>query len=564
MSVSKIRRLNNYVDLGWKVFPVFGIHNGYCLCGHDKCKSPGKHPRTHHGFKDATDNLNTIEGWHKKYPNANWAVRTGSESGVFVIDVDVKSDGIVNWLRLVKENTKEYLVPFVRTPSGGSHYYFKMPNEIHLDNSTGSLPDGIDIRANGGYVLLPTVSKDYINLESFNNIKPPPNWLIKILTKENSPSSEPMEPIIDKSKQKIIECEMPSGKIKIDVGWADEYIRNNIFDPVSGWDLYNKEFPELNWAIPNFLPVGLTLLAGYPKIGKSWLALQIAKAVASGNEFFSQKATKGRVLFLALEDNARRIQHRLIKQRWSDEGMKNIDFYFTEDFRESIGYLHIEGCEKIEHLIESNGYRLVVIDTFPLSIFGNQNEYEAMTKAINPIQQTALNNDCSILGIEHHKKMSFDKRDVVLNLQGSIGKSAKADTVMGLFRGKKSLDGYLKLKGRDIEERSMTVTFDVLTGTWIYKGEEGDINMTGIRQSLLEAVNKLQVSQIKQIAEEVGMNKGHAHQELELLANAEKIIKRNKQGNVFYFPYPKNQKEHEAIENLFRECDLVEDRNQQN
>ena len=101
MKTDKIEKLIKYIELGWKVFPVYGIQNGKWNCPDSKCSSPGKHPRTKHGLKDASDDIDTISYWNSEFPRANWAVRTGIESQILVVDVDVKNGGVENWDELL-------------------------------------------------------------------------------------------------------------------------------------------------------------------------------------------------------------------------------------------------------------------------------------------------------------------------------------------------------------------------------------------------------------------------------------------------------------------------------
>jgi len=61
-----------YAKRGWAVFPCYGINNGVCTCEANKdCNNPGKHPRTEHGFKDATTDVETIKKWWQMWPTAN-------------------------------------------------------------------------------------------------------------------------------------------------------------------------------------------------------------------------------------------------------------------------------------------------------------------------------------------------------------------------------------------------------------------------------------------------------------------------------------------------------------
>ena len=81
------------------------------------------------------------------------------------------------------------------------------------------------------------------------------------------------------------------------------------YQPIAATELWGKTFPAVRWAVPGLLPEGVTLLAGSPKIGKSWLALGIAVAVATGGIALGTiPVDPGEVLYLALEDTQRRLQ----------------------------------------------------------------------------------------------------------------------------------------------------------------------------------------------------------------------------------------------------------------
>src|SRR5215211_983634 len=69
--------------------------------------------------------------------------------------------------------------------------------------------------------------------------------------------------------------------------------------------LWNKEFPPPKFAVPNVIPEGVMILAGKPKLGKSWLAYHLAIAVAAGGVAFGEYRVTdpGAALYLALEDS---------------------------------------------------------------------------------------------------------------------------------------------------------------------------------------------------------------------------------------------------------------------
>lgn len=77
----------------WPLLPLHSVRSGRCSCCNDKCTRIGKHPRTKHGLKDATSDAAQIRRWHETWPDANWAARTGAESGLYVLDIDPRHNG---------------------------------------------------------------------------------------------------------------------------------------------------------------------------------------------------------------------------------------------------------------------------------------------------------------------------------------------------------------------------------------------------------------------------------------------------------------------------------------
>ena len=78
-------------EWGWSVFPVHTILEGQCSCGTPDCKNAGKHPRTAHGFTDASTAGTKIRGWWQKWPKSNIGTPLGN--GLFVLDVDPRNGG---------------------------------------------------------------------------------------------------------------------------------------------------------------------------------------------------------------------------------------------------------------------------------------------------------------------------------------------------------------------------------------------------------------------------------------------------------------------------------------
>lgn len=158
--------LENYLVNQWKVFPL---------------KPGSKIPATAHGFKDATLDATQVDKWIASLPGCNWAVATGEDSGIVVVDVDVKDGGL--------DEVKKYNFPptlTVSTPTGGMHLYYSYLGEL-IGNRTRLYP-GIDIRASGGYVVAPP-SKDYHFVAGFCKPAPLPLWLEAELKRERLPQT---------------------------------------------------------------------------------------------------------------------------------------------------------------------------------------------------------------------------------------------------------------------------------------------------------------------------------------------------------------------------------------
>lgn len=168
-SEKKLQELLQYAQQGWKIFPV---------------KPNAKSPLTKHGHNDASNDPKQIKKWDAQYPDANWGLATGKMSGCFVVDVDVKNDkpGIDNW-KLLKKVCPIYPTFASKTPSGGKHYYYQYPSEVEVASANGMM-EGIDIKADGGYVLIPPSEIDgnsYIWRDADVEILEAPENLLQVL-----------------------------------------------------------------------------------------------------------------------------------------------------------------------------------------------------------------------------------------------------------------------------------------------------------------------------------------------------------------------------------------------
>lgn len=195
----------SYAERGFAIFPIYGVHDDgdgriSCDCARGlKCENPGKHPLTGRGFLDATRNLSTIKALWEKYPNANIGVATGEISGIFVVDID-GPEGVV---ALSDKELPETLTAASGREDGGIHYYFQWPG-FRVKNAV-KLLDGVDIRADGGYIILPPsnhISGNQYRWLNEEEISEAPNWISELLQAqtEKTGSPEELEPVTKGSR----------------------------------------------------------------------------------------------------------------------------------------------------------------------------------------------------------------------------------------------------------------------------------------------------------------------------------------------------------------------------
>jgi hypothetical protein len=243
-------------------------------------------------------------------------------------------------------------------------------------------------------------------------------------------------------------------------------------------DLKSRTFPGMTYVVPDILAEGLTLLAGRPKLGKSWLMLDIGLAVAAGRFCLGdKKCLAGDVLYLALEDNERRLQRRIDKIFGAFTEWPRSFQYATEWPRAKAG-----GVEAVrEWVMAANSPRLVVVDVLAMfrPVGGNKdNQYEADYSAIKSLQALAGEFNIAIV-VVHHTRKSGSEVDPFEKASGTLGLSGAADAVLILDRD--SAGATLYGRGRDVEELEIAVTFNPANCRWTVLGKAADVRRSDER-----------------------------------------------------------------------------------
>lgn len=256
-------------------------------------------------------------------------------------------------------------------------------------------------------------------------------------------------------------------------------INGNIIDAKT---LIDKIFPEPKVIVPGLIYEGVHIFAGRPKLGKTWIALDIATAASSGGRVFGKiKVEKGLVLYLALEDGARRLQKRL-KYLFKDGEIPEGLFLATDWLP-----LYEGGLDKLEKWLQDNpDTRLIVIDTLKRirpSDRVNSRLYDNDYDAIAPLNDLAHKYDVAILVVHHTRKApSNDPLDLV---SGSFGLTGAADGILVLKRGSAQAEVTLQVISRDFEEKELALRWDKEINGWILMGSAEDYIRSEERQTII-------------------------------------------------------------------------------
>jgi hypothetical protein len=149
------------------------------------CEPRGKRPLTYSGFWDASTDARRIRSWWSRWPSANIGVPTGERSGLLVLDIDPRGGGPESLAALERQSGALPATARARTGSGGVHLFFKYPLREEVRNSAGLLGPGLDVRGEGGYVVVPPSRTE----DSYKWIdRAPPAeaaWLLKCLSESD-------------------------------------------------------------------------------------------------------------------------------------------------------------------------------------------------------------------------------------------------------------------------------------------------------------------------------------------------------------------------------------------
>lgn len=247
-------------------------------------------------------------------------------------------------------------------------------------------------------------------------------------------------------------------------------------------DLSKKIFPPLSWVVKDILPEGCYILSARPKVGKSWLALQTCLGVAYGAPVLGKTVTQGKAIYLALEDNQRRLQDRLKQLRPQGYDTPNLILHTS--------WLTFDngGVQAIIDLIKSQKPKIVVIDTLAKvrpKMTRNSSVYESDYNALAPITEIANKYRCCILVVTHNRKGKSDT-DALEQVSGSLGLTGAVDGALVIDGVRTDKHYKLSLIGRDIPNDDELAISRKSNGEWEIIGQANQVFISEERKEISE------------------------------------------------------------------------------
>ncbi len=254
---------------------------------------------------------------------------------------------------------------------------------------------------------------------------------------------------------------------------------------ISAAELQSKTFPPIKWIVEGLIPEGLTLFCGKPKLGKSWAALDLAFAVSDGSQFLGNVCDEGAVLYLALEDNERRLSDRLSKIRPDETWPANMKLATSAPRLNEGGITALKAW-----ITTTRNPRLIIIDTLATvrPVKGSRDsDYLADYGALRDLHQLASEHRLGVIVVHHVRKADAD--DPFDTVSGSTGLTGAADATLILTRRNEGDGVLLYGRGRDLPEFEHAVEFDAVRCRWKNLGAPDTVFLSDTRRLILVAMN---------------------------------------------------------------------------
>ena len=244
-------------------------------------------------------------------------------------------------------------------------------------------------------------------------------------------------------------------------------IKVTALDVIHADELMDKQFENTGALIDGFIGRGVYLLAGSPKIGKSWLVLWLAHRVCLGEDVWEFKSRQCDVLYISLEDPERRIQSRVAEITRGETG----NLWFATE-TELMG----KGFEEqiTGFLFEHPSVKFIIVDTLQKvrQLRADQYSYAGDYEVISQMKSLADRFGITILLVHHTRKAGA--ADPFSMISGTTGLSGGVDGSLVMIKDER-MDNRAKLyiTGRDTLDMQLELLFDRTSSTWQFLGYGG-------------------------------------------------------------------------------------------
>lgn len=259
-------------------------------------------------------------------------------------------------------------------------------------------------------------------------------------------------------------------------------------------ELVAEDLPPTEYIVDVIIAKGLVVLSAKSKIGKSWLALQLALAVASGSDFLGFNTVQGDVLYIDLENTPSITQSRLTTLLDGSEPPDNLvivnDYSTMNDtFMADI----------TDYLNDHKNVSLVIVDVFqkikkPKKT--NQSDYEDIYDNFTPLKELVEKQNISLMLVMHNRKMT-DPTDPFSNILGSTAIMGASDEVLVISKKeRKDVDATLSITGRTVRGGDYAIRFNEPLCRWEMLGDAEEIAERKAREDynkvpIIKAVKRL-------------------------------------------------------------------------
>ena len=275
-------------------------------------------------------------------------------------------------------------------------------------------------------------------------------------------------------------------------------------------ELMSLEIPEVKWVIPKLLPAGLALLAGPPKVGKSYLQLKLGKDIINGG---------GKVFYYAGEDS-----HYLLRTRLNQLGMGECKDFFFHCGREGLFAKPNEFYDSIANMLKAVQLDAIFLDNMELVLPPKprgSDDYAYYYQQLPQWAALASKHNCAIVMTHHTRKETTDNPfDAILGSQAIMGTS---DTVMVMKKAKRDQEYDLHVTGKYVPDETFNLVRNGVEFEIEGLAKDAQLRMNPTQNEIYQFIAANPDCHQKTIVNALTLDKGNVSRDIGKLITAEYI-----------------------------------------